>query len=301
MIIIPSFAGKTIAVFGLGRSGLSTAAALKRSGAEVLAWDDNEKGREGVRAAGIEPVNLYQYDWATIDTLILSPGIALNYPQPHPIARLAGSAGVDIFGDIELLSLSGISARTIGITGTNGKSTTTALIGHLLSHGNKKVEVGGNLGVPVLDLESLDDDGSYVLEMSSYQLELTHSLIFDVALLLNISPDHLDRHGGMAGYIAAKKRIFAGQSHSQVAIIGVDDEHCRKIYDEVKDSAHGELIAISSERAISGGVYVEDGLLYDDTGAGKAEEILDLRELTTLPGVHNAHVHAGLNRVIKKD
>ncbi len=288
MLNIPSFTGKTVAVFGLGRSGLSTATALKRSGANVLAWDDNEKSRDQVRAVGIEPVDLYASDWSAIEALVLSPGIPLDYPVPHPVARLARDAGVEIIGDVELLARGGLRAKTVGITGTNGKSTTTALIGHLLSQAQGKVEVGGNLGVPVLDLESLNEDGSYILEMSSYQLELANSLVFDVALLLNISPDHLDRHGGLDGYIAAKKKIFLGQESTHTAIVGVDDEHCRKIFEEIEFSTTGKLIAISGERIVPGGIYVEGNILFDDTGDGNAKAILNLNDLPTLPGVHNA-------------
>ena len=288
MICIPSFAGKTIAVFGLGRSGISSVVALKRSGANVLVWDDTEKGRESARAIGIEPVDLYASPWEKIDALILSPGIPLDFPTPHPVAQLARNAGVDIFGDIELLARSEYTAKVIGITGTNGKSTTTALVGHLLSFAGHPVEVGGNLGVPVLDLESLQADGAYVLEMSSYQLELTRSLIVDVALLLNISPDHLDRHGGMDGYIAAKTKIFAGQSGSQTAIVGVDDEHSQKIYEELKASTNANVIIISGEKVVPGGIYVDGGVLYDDSQDGAAEAVLRLNDLPTLPGVHNA-------------
>ena len=152
MINIPSFSGLSVCVFGLGRSGLSSAFALKNSGANVSAWDDSEASRMRAYETGLELVDLYQANWGTFDALVLSPGVALNYPEPHAIVRLARKYGVEIIGDIELLARSKPEARVIGITGTNGKSTTTALIGHLLQHAGHNVQVGGNLGVPVLDL-----------------------------------------------------------------------------------------------------------------------------------------------------
>lgn len=285
MINIPSLAGQKVAVFGLGRSGLSSAIALQRSGAKVLAWDDNEAGLEKARAAGITPVDLYQEDWEDISALVLSPGIPLTHPEPHRVTQLARQAGIEIIGDMELLARGDLQARTIGITGTNGKSTTTALIGHVLARGGEKVEVGGNLGVPVLDLMPLDEDGAYVLEMSSYQLDLIRTLSFDIAVLLNISPDHLDRHGGLEGYVAAKEQIFEGQGELDVAIVAIDDEACRQIGENLKGKR--KVIPISGEAVAPGGVYVQDGKLYDDID-GQAELIIDLGDVASLPGVHNA-------------
>src|SRR5262249_37946231 len=149
------------------------------------------------------------------------------------------------------------------ITGTNGKSTTTALIGHVLASAGIRTAVGGNLGVPALSLEMLGADGIYVLEMSSYQLELTPNLVCDVAVLLNITPDHLDRHGGMDGYIAAKRRIFAGQTGRQAAVIGVDDEICEDIADDLEAAGH-TIVRISGTGVVEGGVYASDGQLIDD-------------------------------------
>ncbi|MGH6962251.1 MAG: Mur ligase family protein, partial [Dongiaceae bacterium] len=207
-IRIPAVAGQTIAVLGLAKSGLSSARALKASGAAVWGWDDNAKTRDEAKAAGIPLVDLAGCDWTKPSALVLSPGIPHKFPRPHPVAALATARRCPIIGDIELMARAGLGARFIGITGTNGKSTTTALIGHVLRSAGLRAEVGGNLGTPALELAPLGPDGIYVLEMSSYQLELTHTLAFDVAVLLNITPDHLDRHGGMDGYIAAKARIF---------------------------------------------------------------------------------------------
>src|SRR5262249_42124652 len=146
----------------------------------------------------------------------------------------ARAAGVAIIGDVDLLGRAQRDAAYVGITGTNGKSTTTALVGHVLRRAGRKTEIGGNIGTPALSLEPLGRNGVYVLEMSSYQLELTFSIAFDVAVLLNVTPDHLDRHGGMDGYVDAKRRIFDGQDASQTAVIGVDDDHCRRIHDDLK-------------------------------------------------------------------
>ena len=299
MINIASVSAKKIAVFGLGRSGLSSAHALIQSGATVITWDDNEKSRQQAESAGIDLVDLSKADWTTIDALVLSPGIPLTHPQPHPVAKLAGDAGVEIIGDIELLARSNMAARCVGITGTNGKSTSTALIGHLVNSAGGKAEVGGNLGIPVLDLDVLTRDDCYVLEMSSYQLDLTRSLVFDVAVLLNISADHLDRHGDMDGYIAAKKRIFTRSGAAQTAIVGVDDEHCRRLYEELKENANTTLVAISAQSVVPGGIYVQAGILYDDTGESDAQAILDLAQVPTLPGVHNAQNAAAAYGVAK--
>ncbi len=284
MITLTSFSGHTIAVFGLGRSGLSSAMALSRGGARVLAWDDDTASRERACKAGVETADLYQADWSVIDALVLAPGVPLTHPEPHPLAALARRAGVEIIGDVELLARNGVRARTIGITGTNGKSTTTALIGHILARAGRKTAVGGNLGVPVLDLEAPGNDGFYVLEMSSYQLDLTHSLAFDIALLLNVSPDHLDRHGGMAGYVSAKKRLF---SDARTAIVGVDDEHSRAVYEQLRAEGGRPVIPISGSGAVPGGVYVEDGVLHDET-SGVKEAVVEMDRLASLPGVHNA-------------
>ncbi|MBC8270301.1 MAG: UDP-N-acetylmuramoyl-L-alanine--D-glutamate ligase [Rhodospirillaceae bacterium] len=286
MINLPSYKGQSVAVFGLARSGTSSARALKASGAEVVAWDDNESSRKQAAAAGITLADLTTSDWSAFSALILSPGIPLDHPEPHPVVLLARQNDVEIIGDIELLARSKSPAMTIGVTGTNGKSTTTALIGHILAGASgSQIQVGGNLGVPVLDLEPLPDDGCYVLEMSSYQLDLTHSLEYDVAVLLNLSPDHLERHGGMAGYIAAKKRIF---DNFKSAVIGVDDDHCAAVFDELTAAGKSKLIAISGQKVIPGGIYVKDGILYDDSDAGQAETIIAMDQLPRLPGVHNA-------------
>ncbi|MBT7944012.1 MAG: UDP-N-acetylmuramoyl-L-alanine--D-glutamate ligase, partial [Alphaproteobacteria bacterium] len=275
-----------VAVFGLGRSGLSAAKALVKSGAEVMAWDDNEDARAAAAAQGVPLVDLYQCDWKEHTTLVLSPGIPLHHPKPHKIVQLAEAANVEVIGDVELLVRAQRGAGYIGITGTNGKSTTTALIGHILQISGREAEIGGNLGIPALDLEPLETDGTYVLEMSSYQLELTKSITFDVAVMLNLSPDHLDRHGGMDGYAAVKKSIFKRQTRPRTAVIGVDDVYCRAIYDELVAADEQVVIGVSGSDRVPGGVYAAGGVLVDDT-EGTEAMVMDLAENPCLPGQHN--------------
>ena len=286
MIDLSFFAGLPVAVLGLGKSGLAAARALHASGAEVWAWDDSEDQRAKARAAEIPLVDLNQVNWQEVTSLILSPGIPHSFPAPHPIVTACKQHDVEIIGDIELLARAQRNARYLGITGTNGKSTTTALIGHILKLSARQVEVGGNLGTPALTLEALDNDGIYVLEMSSYQLELTLSITFDVAVLLNITPDHLDRHGGFEGYVKTKRLIFHRQTKPRTAIVGVDDATCAAIYDELKQADEQIVIGISGERAVPGGVYVEGGVLVDDSD-GKRIAAIDLKEIASLPGSHN--------------
>ncbi len=285
-IDLSAFAGAPIAVLGLGKSGLSAARALHECGAEVRAWDDDPMRREAASDDGMPLVDLATADLQDVATLLLSPGIPHTHPAPHPAVTRARAAGCEIVCDIELLVRAERDAVYIGITGTNGKSTTTALIGHVLSQLGKTAVIGGNIGAPVLSLAPMGDGGIYVLELSSYQLELLPSATFDVAILLNISPDHLDRHGGMAGYIAAKRHIFAGLTPERMAIVGIDDEASRAVYDDLAARAQ-PAVAVSVERPVAGGVYVADGWLIDDRG-GNARRIMDLSEVETLPGPHNS-------------
>ena len=283
--------GPPVAVLGLGRSGMATALALQASGVEIAAWDDEPAGRQAAEAKGIGLVDLNRADLGQMRFLVLSPGIPRYFPAPHPIARQADQAGCPIIGDIELLYRAEPEARYVGITGTNGKSTTTALIGHILAEAGMSIAVGGNLGTPVLTFPSLGADGVYVLEMSSYQLDLIDTLVFDAAVLLNITPDHLDRHGGMDGYIAAKERIFAGQSrmrrHGQpAAIIGVDSAPSREMAARLAARGHERLIPISVGAAAPGGVSVIDGWLIDDL-ARDGRRLVDLKTIRRLPGAHN--------------
>jgi UDP-N-acetylmuramoylalanine--D-glutamate ligase len=285
MIDVTSFRQQRVAVMGLARSGLAAAEALQRGGAEVLAWDDSAERRAQASARGLPVVDLAAADLGRVAALVLSPGIPSTFPKPHPVAARARAAGIEIIGDIELLARSRRDARFAGITGTNGKSTTTALLGHILGEAGMRAAVGGNLGVPALSLAPLGRDGVYVLEMSSYQLELTKSLVFDIAVLLNITPDHLDRHGGMEGYVAAKERIFAGQTTRQAAVIGFDDHICRGIAQKLAASGH-RIVPISTEQTAPGGVYIAGAQLIDDIDHRQATA-LDLTTLPRLPGRHN--------------
>jgi len=284
MIVVDSFAGRRIAVLGLARSGRAAAHALAAGGATVLAWDDDPAVRDSL-AAEIALTDLAPADWRQIPALVLSPGIPRTYPEPHPAVLRARAAGSEIIGDIELLGRAQPNARYVGITGTNGKSTTTALIGHILAAARRRVEIGGNLGTPALSLAPLGRDGTYVLEASSFQLELIDSLAFDVAVLLNITPDHLDRHGGMEGYIAAKRRIFAHQGTVSTAIVGINDPICRAIADELRGGP-GRVLPISVTESAPGGVYVDRGQLVDATG-DQPIAVLELALAERLPGSHN--------------
>ena len=220
-----TFHGLRFAVLGLGRNGRPVAAALAAMGAVVIAWDDRPPQRESIQGVCIHDLSQGGFGF---DALVLSPGIPHNLPAPHPVAARARAAGVPILSDAELLYSAvracGSHAKFIGITGTNGKSTTTALLARMLECTRIPVAAGGNLGTPALALSLLPDNGAYVLEMSSYMLERLATIRFDAAAVLNISPDHLDRHGDMAGYVAAKHAIFDRQGAADIAVIGEDDE-----------------------------------------------------------------------------
>ncbi|WP_243453565.1 Mur ligase family protein, partial [Polymorphobacter multimanifer] len=221
MITSPAFAGKTSGVFGLARSGRATVAALHASGAQVLAWDDGDAAREAFDG---ELTDLGTADLSGLAAIIVSPGV----PHSAPIFARAAAAGVPVVGDIELFAQARADLpphRVVGITGTNGKSTTTALIHHILVQAGVPAAMGGNIGLPILAQDPLPSGGVYVLELSSYQLEITESLACEVAVLLNITPDHLARHGTMPAYAAAKARLFAMQREDGIAIIGAQAAH----------------------------------------------------------------------------
>ena len=291
MIDLSLFTGKPVAVMGLARSGLAAARALAAGGAEVRAWDDSEAGRNAAGEAGLPLADLSRPgSWEGVETLVLSPGIPHTHPAPHVSAARAREAGAEIIGDIELLIRSRTEGLFVGITGTNGKSTTTALIAHILARVGKRVEVGGNLGRPVSEFEMLGSGSFYVLELSSYQIELTPSLSCDVGVLINISPDHLDRHGGMEGYVEAKRRVVAETGSGSTIVVGVDDDYSSRIYEELRELAERragdiDIYGISSQRRVPGGVYVLDGTLHNEIG-GK-HETFDVGDIESLHGVHN--------------
>ncbi len=275
------FAGQRIAVLEQRLAELAGARALAGYGAAVRAWDDAPAARAEAEAAGIALDPLAAP--GGFDALLLSPGIPDCLPAPHPIAAAARAAGVPILCDVEFLfravRAAGSGARFVGITGTNGKSTTTALLAHLLSHAGREVAAGGNLGPPALGLKILGDNGVYTLEMSSYMLERLATVRFSAAAMLNLSADHLDRHGDMAGYAAAKRVIFARQTADDVAVLGDDDADTRAM----AAGLAGRLVRISGAHACAGGVWAEGTTLQDAAGP-----IADLSQAPALPGVHNA-------------
>jgi UDP-N-acetylmuramoylalanine--D-glutamate ligase len=287
-----SFAkGRVWAVMGLGKSGLTAARALAAAGADVRAWDDTADRRASAKAiSGVQICDLAAGGLEGAAGLVLSPGIPHTHPKPHPVAAAAKALGVPIIGDVEFLLRGlphGIDARrVVAITGTNGKSTTTALIGHILAEAGVSVEVGGNLGRPALDFSDPGPDGVIVLELSSYQLEITPSLSPDVAVWLNLSPDHIERHGSLAGYIAAKRKMFANQWASALAVVGVDDEPSESVAEDLRQLGR-RVLEISGTWHVVGGVYGSNGLLIDGR-TGRPETILELASAPALPGPHNA-------------
>jgi UDP-N-acetylmuramoylalanine--D-glutamate ligase len=287
------FAGKRFYVVGLGKNGLPAARALAAMGAAVDAWDDNEAARAAVndatlhvmlrdpsadRSAG-SPDGSFAYD-----ALLLSPGIPHLHPQPHAAAQRARAAGVPILSDVELLfqavRAAGSRARFVGITGTNGKSTTTALLAHILAGAGRAVAAGANLGPAALSLPLLDDAGVYVLEMSSYMLERLESVRFDAAVMLNLSADHIDRHGDMAGYAMAKRAIFDRQTAQDLAVIGVDDAGSRAMAEWLRRRP-ARVVTVAGEGRAD--LWFDQGILRDADGP-----IANLTTAIALPGAHNA-------------
>lgn len=272
--------GKPVAILGLGRSGLSVFAACQRAGIDSVVWDDGENMRKAALERGAVVEDFTAGDFSRFSCLCMAPGIPLTHPVPHPAAAAARAAGIDVLGDMELFHRAKPQARSIGITGTNGKSTTTALIGHILAAAGFEVAVGGNIGEAVLGLPDLSPKGIYVLELSSYQLDLMHDFHPDIAVLINISPDHLDRHGDMAGYIAAKERIFRGAG---TGIMGIDDEGSAGILTRQKQLNQREITAVSCLRPLPHGVFVSsEGELFDG-----AQAIVNLNTCAALRGRHN--------------
>ena len=255
-------------------------------------WDDKPAAQAAASAEGLVVEDLRAADWSTLDALVLSPGAPLTHPQPHWTVERAAAAGVEVIGDIELFARTVNAApahkrpKIAAITGTNGKSTTTALLGHICASAGKDTRVGGNIGYGVLGLEDMHGGAVYVLELSSYQLDLTSSLKPDAAVLLNVSADHLDRHGGMEGYVAAKRRVLLNQGKGDTAIIGVDDPWCQRICTEITAANRRTICPISSGRAMGRGVYALQGVLYDGAG-DRVIEIADLLRAPGLPGRHN--------------
>jgi len=302
MILLSTYQGKKVGVFGLGKAGRAAVAALEASGAEVYCWDDSlessgkdsskeQEARSGDSASperGAGALNNRQthyknWPWPELAALVLSPGVPLTHPKPHGVVLAAQAAGCRISGEIELLQQACPDALKIGITGTNGKSTTTALIGHILQAAGRKPQVGGNLGTPALALEPLGKDGVYVLEMSSYQLDLMHSVRFNVAVWLNITPDHLDRHGDMKGYVDAKRHLFERQTSEDTAIIGMDDAYSESVAQTLAAAGSATVVPVTIGGKAERGIEVKDGILLDRREAIR----IDLTTCKGLKGAHN--------------
>jgi UDP-N-acetylmuramoylalanine--D-glutamate ligase len=290
VIPVTTFAGKKVAVFGLGGSGLVSASALLAGGADVVAFDDNVESVAKASAAGIPTADLRQADWSKIAALVLAPGVPLTHPEPHWIVTLAHKAGVAVIGDIELFCRERAKlapgAPFVAITGTNGKSTTTALIAHLVASAGLDAQLGGNIGTAILSLQPPQAGRVHVIECSSYQIDLAPSLDPSVGILLNLSEDHLDRHGTMEHYAEVKERLVAGVPKSGTAIVGVDDDWCRAIADRL-EQAGKRVVRISVRQALSNGIYVTEGRVMRATPTG-VTSIAELGGIGSLRGQHNA-------------
>ena len=299
MIPVRGYDRHRVAVLGLGRSGLSAARALRAGGAEVVAWDDTEPARAAAEAEGLEIADLTRdRAWEGVVALIVSPGIPHLYPAPHPVVAKAQERGVVVDNDVGLFFRSFATPaweamdsppRVVCVTGSNGKSTTTALIHHCLRAAGKPAQMGGNIGRGVLDLDPASDGETVVLELSSYQTELARALAPDIAVFLNLSPDHLDRHGGLGGYFAAKRRLFA-EGAPERSIIGVDTPEGRFLAGQMREQADGgePVIRIANTVQIKEGwsVFARKGFLAE-WRHGRQVASVDLREIPTLPGAHN--------------
>jgi UDP-N-acetylmuramoylalanine--D-glutamate ligase len=289
MIPVTTCAGRRIAVFGLARSGLASARALLAGGAEVWAWDDGEPSRAKARAQGFVLRDLSEADWSGVAALVLAPGVPLTHPKPHWTVERAKAAGVPIIGDTELFYREhrhrGAPSRIVAITGTNGKSTTTALTAHVLRQAGLRVALGGNIGEAVLGLSDFTLTDAYVLELSSYQIDLSPEFRADAAALLNLTPDHLDRHGDMAHYAEVKERLVA---QAVVAVIGVDDSYCRAIAERRRATGR-PLVTIAVEQApvASDTSLRADGTTVYRSSGGTSVALGDLAGIGALRGVHN--------------
>jgi UDP-N-acetylmuramoylalanine--D-glutamate ligase len=290
MIPVTAFAGKKVAIFGLGGSGLASASALLAGGADVIGWDDSAEAVTKATSAGIPSGDLRQADWSKISALVLAPGVPLTHPAPHWTVALARAAGVEVVGDIELFCRErrarAPKAPFVAITGTNGKSTTTALVAHLLGSAGRESEIGGNIGTAILSLAPPDEARAHVIECSSYQIDLAPTLDPSVGVLLNVTEDHLDRHGTLAHYAAVKERLVAGVQEDGTAIVAVDDPWCAAAADRI-EQAGKRFARVSVRRPLHDGLYVEGESIMQAAG-GSARTIARIGGIGSLRGVHNA-------------
>ncbi len=285
MIDLSSYAktldNKAVAVFGLGLSGLSTVKALRVANIKAIAWDDNEESKNKAEALGADIKDLTKIDLSDFAALILSPGVPYTF-EPHAVVENANRYNLEIIGDIEVLYRNGLPCKTIGITGTNGKSTTTALMAHVLNECGVKTQMAGNIGTPVFELDLKDID-ALVLEISSYQMDLCPSFRPDISMLLNITPDHLDRHGSLKNYAQAKANILGGNG---LGLVSVDDDFSQSIFDRVFLKEERKTIPISMKLEIPEGIFVKDNILYQNH-LGENKKIFDVGNFETLKGQHN--------------
>jgi UDP-N-acetylmuramoylalanine--D-glutamate ligase len=290
MIPVTTFAGDKVAVFGLGGSGLACASALLAGGADVIGWDDSADTVAKATSAGIPTADLRHVDWSRIAALVLAPGVPLTHPAPHWPVGLARAAAVEVIGDIELFCRErrahAPDAPFVAITGTNGKSTTTALTAHLMSVADYDVQLGGNIGTAILSLEPPRAGRVHVIECSSYQIDLAPSLDPSVGILINVSEDHIDRHGTLAHYAEVKERLVAGVQENGTAIVGVDDNWCAAAADRI-ERAGKRLARVSVRRPLPDGLYVEAEQIMQAAG-GSARAIAHIGGIGSLRGVHNA-------------
>lgn len=290
MIPVTSFAGKTVAVFGLGGSGLASCHALQAGGAEVIACDDSIDRMVQATQAGFITADLRTVAWGAFAALILTPGVPLTHPAPHWTVVAAQAAGVEVIGDIELFcrerKLHAPDAPFVAITGTNGKSTTTALVAHLMREAGFDTQMGGNIGTAILSLEPPRAGRVHVIEMSSYQIDLTPSLDPSVGILLNVTPDHIDRHGTLAHYAAVKERLVAGVQTGGTAIIGVDDDWCSKAADRIEQSGK-RVVRVSVEHPLADGLTIRGSTIVRNAG-GAQNDVVDIAGIGSLRGLHNA-------------
>lgn len=299
MIPLKGYAGQKVAVLGLGRSGLATARALQAGGAEALLWDDSPEARTKAEAEGFQLYDLTRAKaWDGVALLVTSPGIPHLYPAPNPLIQRAWEAGVPVDNDIGLFFQSfattewekfDVAPRIIAVTGSNGKSTTVALIHHILSENGIPTQMAGNIGRGVFDLDPATSGMVVVLELSSYQTELARALTPDIAVFTNLTPDHLDRHGGMGGYFAAKRRLFA-EGGPDRAVIGIDEAEGKYLANQLAEGLGDDrVIRVSSGQKLAGpgwSVFARKGFLAEWRKARQMASI-DLRQVVGLPGAHN--------------
>jgi len=290
VIPVTTFADKRLAVFGLGSSGLATCRALRAGGAEVVASDDDDGKIIAAARAGIPTGDLRHIDWSHIAALVLAPGVPLTHPAPHWSVGLARNAAVAVIGDIELYCgerrARAPQSPFVAVTGTNGKSTTTALIAHVLSSAGYEAECGGNIGVPVLSLEPPRTGHAHAIECSSYQIDLSPTLDPLVGILLNVSADHLDRHGTLADYAAIKARVVDAVQPGGSAIVGVDDNWCQAVADRIEQTGR-PVVRVSVRRPLPYGLYLDGDRIMRAVG-GTALPLVHIGGIGSLRGVHNA-------------